>query len=141
MKRSLQEIADAVGARLVGDGSLNASGVASITSAADGDLVFVEDSKHLTSALASKAAAVISGENASLPSASGKPLLICGHPKLAFAQAARLLQDDISSAQSRVHESAVVHASVRLGAGAMIDERAVISEDVEIGERARIGTG
>jgi UDP-3-O-[3-hydroxymyristoyl] glucosamine N-acyltransferase len=140
MKRSLQEIAGALDARLIGDGNVEVSGLASIASAGEGDLVFVEDEKYLANALASKAAAVIAAENASSVSASGKPLLICGHPKLAFARAARLLQSDAQRG-GRVHESAIVHASARLGARVTVEARAVISENVEIGDGSRIGAG
>ncbi|HEY1659475.1 MAG TPA: UDP-3-O-(3-hydroxymyristoyl)glucosamine N-acyltransferase [Candidatus Sulfotelmatobacter sp.] len=141
MKRSLQEIAEAVGARVVGNGSVEVSGLASIASAGEGDLVFVEDEKYLASALASKAAAVIAAENTSSVSASGKPLLICGHPKLAFARAGQLLQSDARRGQSGVQESAVVHVSARLGARVMVEARAVISENAEIGDGSRIRAG
>ena len=71
--------------------SVQVSGVASIASASPDDLVFVEDEKYLSRALQSGAGAVIAGEFAA--GSSGKPLLICRHPKLAFARAARLLRD------------------------------------------------
>jgi UDP-3-O-[3-hydroxymyristoyl] glucosamine N-acyltransferase len=51
MKRSLQQIAEAVGARLHGDGSAEVESVASIGSASPHDLVFVEDEKFLSRAL------------------------------------------------------------------------------------------
>ncbi len=41
--RALDEIAEAVGARLIGDGRVAVSNVASIDSATEEDLVFVED--------------------------------------------------------------------------------------------------
>src|SRR6478752_4899170 len=59
MKCSLQQIAEALGMRLIGDSSLHVTGVASIESASAGDLVFVEDEKHLERALQSGAGAVI----------------------------------------------------------------------------------
>jgi UDP-3-O-[3-hydroxymyristoyl] glucosamine N-acyltransferase len=62
MKRSLQQIAEAVGARLIGEGRVEVSAVASIESASADDLVFVEDEKHLDEALESRAGAVIAGE-------------------------------------------------------------------------------
>jgi UDP-3-O-[3-hydroxymyristoyl] glucosamine N-acyltransferase len=43
MKYSLQQIADAVQARLRGDGSIQIRAVASVVSAKQDDLVFVED--------------------------------------------------------------------------------------------------
>jgi UDP-3-O-[3-hydroxymyristoyl] glucosamine N-acyltransferase len=54
MMRSLQQIAEAVGARLVGDGRVEVSGVASIASASKDDIVFVDDEKHLGAALRSR---------------------------------------------------------------------------------------
>ena len=45
VKRSVQEVAEFVGARLVGDGAVELTGVASIQSASPGDLVFVDDEK------------------------------------------------------------------------------------------------
>ena len=47
MKRTLQQIAEVVGARLIGDARTEIAAVASIESASRDDLVFVEDEKHL----------------------------------------------------------------------------------------------
>jgi UDP-3-O-[3-hydroxymyristoyl] glucosamine N-acyltransferase len=140
MQRSLREIAEAVGARLQGDASLPVSGVASIASASNGDLVFVEEEKYLSRALQSAAGAVVAGEFAA--ESTGKPLLISSHPKLAFARAARFLQDGIRTRkEAGISATAVVNPSVRLGSGVTIEERAVIAEHAEIGERTRIGAG
>jgi UDP-3-O-[3-hydroxymyristoyl] glucosamine N-acyltransferase len=141
--RPLQEIAEAVGARLVGDESVELTCVASIESASPGSLVFVDDPKHLTSALQSRAGAVIAGPFASSIS-SAKPILIADHPKLAFARAARLLHADSvgrDGAQPSVHSSAVVYSSAILGGGVSIEERAVVREAAQIGDNTRIGSG
>jgi UDP-3-O-[3-hydroxymyristoyl] glucosamine N-acyltransferase len=138
MKRTVQQVAEAVEARVHGDGSVQVSGVASIASASPNDLVFVEEEKYLARALQSRAGAVIAGEFA--VGASGKPLLICRHPKLAFARAARFLQDG-KNKEGGVHASAVVHASARIGTGVVVEARAVIAEGAEIGDGARIGPG
>jgi UDP-3-O-[3-hydroxymyristoyl] glucosamine N-acyltransferase len=140
MKRTLQEIAVAIGARLQGDASVQVSGVASIASASANELVFVEEEEYLSRALQSGAGAVIAGEFAA--GASGKPLLICRHPKLAFARAARFLQEGKrKTLDAGVCASAAVHSSVRLGPRVLVAERAVIAEDAEIGEGTRIGVG
>src|SRR4051812_45588385 len=118
MKRSLQQIADAVGARLIGDGGLEVAGVASITSATPGDLVFVGEEKHLPAALQCQAGAVIAGDFAQSASSS-KPLLISDHPKLAFARAARLLQQG-APLEKGVHKSAVVPSSAVFGSGVQV---------------------
>jgi UDP-3-O-[3-hydroxymyristoyl] glucosamine N-acyltransferase len=139
MKRTLQYLAERLGCRLVGDGSAVVSGVASLQSAGRESLVFVEDAKHLDSATASPAAAVIAGEFA-LAKASAKPLLISPQPRLSFARAAKLFND--SSAQSRgTHPSAIVPASVRAGENVAIGPRAVLGENVKVGDGTIIGAG
>ncbi len=138
MKRTLQEIAAALEVRLQGDGDLQVSGVTSLASASADDLVFVEDEKYLTRALQSGAGAVIAGEFAA--GATGKALLICRHPKLTFARAAKFLQTG-DEREAGMHPTAVVRSSVRFGAGVLVEERVVIAENVEIGEGTRIGAG
>ena len=141
MKRSLHEVAQATGARLIGDGSLLVASVASIASASQEDLVFVEDEKYLAAALDSRAGAVLAPESAASVS-HRMPLLISDHPKLAFARAARLLADSATrDAAGKAHPTAVIDESVVLAPGVNIAERATIGAGVEIGEGSSIGAG
>ncbi len=136
----LHEIAAAVHSRLQGDGEIEVAGVASITSASADDLIFVEDEKFLARGLECAAAAVIAGEFAA--AARGKTLLITDHPKLAFARASRLLAEGKQARTDRkIHQTALVHSSARLGSAVWVEERAVIAEEVEIGDNSRIGGG
>jgi UDP-3-O-[3-hydroxymyristoyl] glucosamine N-acyltransferase len=137
MKRTLREISDALGGRLLGDGAVCVSGVASLEAASADDLVFVEEEKYLSRALQTAAGALIAGEFAA--GAVGKPLLICRHPKLAFSRAARMLAD-VGRENSGVHSSAVVHAAARLAADVTVEAFAVIAEDAEIGKGTKIAT-
>jgi UDP-3-O-[3-hydroxymyristoyl] glucosamine N-acyltransferase len=148
MKRSLEEIAQAVGARLIGNGRVEVSAVASIQSASRDDLVFVDDEKYLPEALRSGAGAVIAGEFAETFAASGarsRPLLISDHPKLAFARAARVLRDELpvdgTAPQGSVHPTAVIHSSVVLGPCVLVEARAVVGERAQIGKHTRISAG
>jgi UDP-3-O-[3-hydroxymyristoyl] glucosamine N-acyltransferase len=148
MKRSLQRIAEAIGARLIGEGRVEVSAVASIESASQDDLVFVEDEKHLAAALQSRAGAVIAGEFAETFAASAacdRPLLVSDHPKLAFARAAHVLRGELAldgnAQQGSVHATAVIHSSVVLGPGVLMEEWAVVGERAQIGENTRIGAG
>ena len=143
MKRSLQQIAEAVGARLLAGGAVEVSGVASIGTAGPEHLVFVDDQKHLEPALSSRAGALIAGEFATGVETE-KPLLISDQPKLAFARAANLFCDVQRSSQDaspRVHPTAVVHSSTLLENDVVVEARAVIGADVEIGRGTRIGAG
>ncbi len=140
MKRSLQQIAEAVGARLIGDGKIEVGGVASIASATPEDIVFVEDEKHLAAALHSRAGAVIAGEFAA-SGKPGRPMLVSDHPKLAFARAARAFRPSPATGNGNAHASAVIHPSAVLQPGVQVEERAVIGARAEIGENTRIGAG
>jgi len=144
MKRSLKQIADAVGARLIGPDHAEISGVASIESASSNDLAFVDDEKHLAAALDSRAGAIVAGEFAASV-APKRPLLITDHPKLVFARAAQLLRENSAgegdSDQKRIHPTAVVHSSAMVAFTVRVEARAVINENVEIGEGTRVGSG
>ena len=139
MKLTSRQIAESIGARLIGSGEIEITGVASLESATAEDLVFVDTEKHLAAALASAAGVLIApGFAASV--GHGRAILITDHPKLAFARAAQLLRDGVRDAAG-VHPSAVVHASAKIASRACIEPRVVIQEDVEIGEGTRVGAG
>jgi UDP-3-O-[3-hydroxymyristoyl] glucosamine N-acyltransferase len=145
MKQSLRSLAEKLGCRLIGSGSITVTAVASLQSANKESLVFVEDTQHLDAALRSAAAAIIAGEFAATDSAtkSSKPILISAQPRLAFARAERLLAR--AESDRAVHPSAIVAASAKLGkkvaigAGAVIGERTTIGDETTIGSRSVIG--
>jgi UDP-3-O-[3-hydroxymyristoyl] glucosamine N-acyltransferase len=139
MKRSVGEIADHIGARLLGDPALVVEGVASLASAGAGQLAFVEDPRDLQKALASNAGALIAGPFAA-NSNSSKAVLICQQPRLAFARAARLFAP-AEPGETFVHPSAIVAPGARLGDGVRVEERAVICDAARIGKNSRIGSG
>jgi UDP-3-O-[3-hydroxymyristoyl] glucosamine N-acyltransferase len=139
MKRALKDVAEFLGASLIGDGKAEISGVASLASAQPGDLVFVESAKHLPQAIDSLATAIIAGEFAS-DSNHAKPILITSQPRLAFARAGAWLQP-VGNLSGGVHASAVIDPGVKLGKNVAVEERAVIRERVVIGEGTRIGAG
>ena len=139
-KRTASDLAEKLGCRLVGSGSITVSGVSSLKSAANGSLVFAEDARSLDAALNSPAAAVIAGEFAaeSAESAS-KPLLISPQPRLAFARAARMLRDRDDN--RTIHPTVLVPASATIGKNVAIGPRAILGEQVQIGDDTVIDAG
>jgi UDP-3-O-[3-hydroxymyristoyl] glucosamine N-acyltransferase len=137
--RSVKEVAEFVQARVVGDETVQLTGISSVQSAASGDLIFVDDEKNLRRALDSRASAVIVGDFA-LGKANSKPLLLSPQPRLAFARTAQLLCPK-PGWKPGVHPSATVHSSAQLANDVTVEERVVIGEDVHIGEQTRIGAG
>src|SRR5579864_3343427 len=137
--RSVKEVADFVQAPVLGDETVQLTGISSVQSAEPGDLIFVDDEKNLRLALESRASAVIAGDFAAA-ARNSKPLLLAAQPRLAFARAAQLL---CPTPQSKVgiHPTAIVHSSARLADDVTVEERAIVGEGVHIGESTRIGAG
>lgn len=134
----LNELAGKIGARVVGDGNIEATGVAGVKNAGKGDVVFSEDESNLKMAANSQASAVIAGRfSEKVPTA--KALLIVENPRLAFARAANLLQNNATH-PTGIHSSAVVHASAKLGENVSVGARAVVGEAM-IGNGTSIGAG
>ncbi|PYX98145.1 MAG: UDP-3-O-(3-hydroxymyristoyl)glucosamine N-acyltransferase [Acidobacteria bacterium] len=139
MKRPLKQIAELVQARLLGDGDLEITNIASIQSAKPGDIIFVEDEKTLPKALQSQATAVIAGEFAT-KSENSKPFLISDQPRLAFARAARLLRDE-QALEHGTHWTAVVDDTATVGSNVRIEEWVIVKPGVTIGDGTRVAAG
>jgi len=143
-QHSLQEIADKIHGRVLGDPTVSVMRLSSINSADDASLVFADSPASLEKALSSKAAAVIVGHFAS-STTSKKPLLVCKQPKLAFSQAALILNGETRA--TGVHASAIVHPSagisknVAVGACSVIAEKVRIEDDTQIGANCVIEAG
>src|SRR5579871_4515403 len=133
---TLADIAAHCGAELRGNGEILISGIASIASACEGDLVFSGDEQKLEQALRSAAAAVIAGDFARDMAAS-KPLLIVQDPRLAFARAAVLFQKEETGEGH--DESAQVHLSAQIGEHVWIGPGVVVEEDARVGNNCSIG--
>jgi UDP-3-O-[3-hydroxymyristoyl] glucosamine N-acyltransferase len=135
MKRTAKELAEAIGAEVEGDGSLEITGVAAPERAASRDLIYMDSAKHAERAAASAAVCVVAGEGPRLP---GKTVLRTAHPKVAFAKAAALLLDGAPIATG-IHPTAIVAPLARVAESASIGPYAVIGEDVHVGAGTQIG--
>jgi UDP-3-O-[3-hydroxymyristoyl] glucosamine N-acyltransferase len=100
-------------------------------------LTFVEEANLLKTALKSKAGAVMAAEFAA-GQKSSKPLLIARQPRLAFARAARLLRPPAHH-PARVHPSALVRETAKLGKDVGIGPHALVGHDCIIGPRSTVG--
>ncbi len=135
MKRTAKELAEAIGARLEGDGAMEIAGVAAPERAGARDLIYVEAAKHAERVAASAAMCIVAGEGLSLP---GKTVLRSAQPKVAFAKAAALLLERAPIAAG-VHPTAIVAPLARVAEGVSIGPYAVIGEDAHVGAGTQIG--
>ena len=135
MKRTAKELAEAIGARLEGDGAIEIAGVAAPERAGARDLIYVEAAKHAERVAASAAMCIVAGEGLSLP---GKTVLRSAQPKVAFAKAAALLLDRAPIAAG-IHPTAIIAPLARVAEGVSIGPYAVIGEDAHVGAGTQIG--
>jgi len=130
MALTAYELAEFLGAKLVGDDQAMVSGVALPESAKPQDLIYLESPRQQRRAEDSPAQCVLAPQGLLL---KNKTTLLVENPKLAFAKAsARLLPN--YSPPPGVHPSAIVASSARLRPNAFVGPYVVIEDEVEIGE-------
>ena len=161
----LREIAERLGCRLEGDGSIEITGVATLQDAGPGHLTFFANPKYITELKATRASAVIAGEHS-----DGAPaaVLRARDPYSSFARAVELFADPwrppcgvhslavigedaviapdasigpfaVVGEGARVGARTIVHAHVSIGRFAVIGDDCVIHTHVAIRERVRVG--
>jgi UDP-3-O-[3-hydroxymyristoyl] glucosamine N-acyltransferase len=133
--RSLTDIATALGAQLVGDGSTLVRGVAHPAMAESADMLALAVEEGAEKALArtkAATAAVAEGRAAALAGLKGG--IVVKRPRLALAQLLELF-DRPPVSGTGVHPSAAIDPTATIGAGAAIGPLC------SVGPRARIGAG
>jgi UDP-3-O-[3-hydroxymyristoyl] glucosamine N-acyltransferase len=130
--RTAAELAAHVGGRVLGDEGARVVRVASLASAVEGELAFVEDEKFFEAARASRASVVIAPEGAALEGL--KCVIEVKRPKLAFALAAAALRPARTRAAS-------VHPTASIARTAMLGEGVYVGAHVSVGEGSTVGSG
>ena len=119
--------------------------VSAIRAATPGSLVFAEDAESFAEALDSRATAIIVSPQTSdtasdkVRQASDKSLLLAPQPKLAFAQAGRLLKP--TRPFSGIDPTACIDPSATLGEQVSVGPFAVVEANAQVGAGTRIGAG
>ncbi len=134
-KRTAGDLAKFLGCPLQGENDVILRGVASPETAEEGDLVYLDSSRHRERVVQSRARCVITSPDLLI---SERTLILAARPKIAFARAAAWLVPP-SPVATGVHPTAVIAESAHLGRGIAVGPFAVIEEEVEIGEETQIG--
>ncbi len=160
-RTTVGEIALLLGAQLLGDSQTLITGVAGLDSASAGTISFIENERMLSEAFAGGAAAIIAPESlrAELETLqlagkrgrrSGKPVVLTGNPRLAFAKVLEWMQP-ASKPEVGIHPTAIIESDAIIGEGvtireycyvghaARIDDGAILYPHVYVGEGAQIG--
>ncbi len=139
---TLGELIDVLGGKLVqGSADRQITGVSSVESATENELVFAEDAAPAAAALGSHAGAVVvrAGGAATSPEMLEKGVVEAAQPRLWFARAAKLVKPVLPGIG--VHPSAIIGPGVELAEGVTIGAGAVIEEGAVIGAATRIEAG
>lgn len=134
---SVQEIADEVQGTVAGDGSVPIAGVASITDAEAGDIVFAESPSFLGDAERSRASAIVAFPDAAV---ADKPVIRVDNPRFAFSRVLALFSPRMAPPIG-VHPSAVVGERAAIARTASVGPHVSIGDDVVIGDRAIVLAG
>ncbi len=135
---TLEELAQGIGARLIGDPQVRVHGIAALDQAQPGELSFLSNTKYRKLLSDTRASAVIVQES----HAQDCPVaaLVCDDPYLGYAKASRLMHpaDPVTPG---IHPSAVVSGEAQVHESAWVGPNAVVEAGVRIGERVHIGPG
>ncbi len=135
MNRTAAELAQHLGARLQGDGSLVLTGVAGPENAAADNLVYLDAPKFAPRIEKSAAKCVLAAPGHRF---ADKTVLEVPDPKFAFAKAAVWLSPYVPS-KSSIHSTAIVAPTANVATNVSIGPYAVIEDESEIGAGTAIG--
>jgi len=138
MELTVAELAERLGAHLLGDGSVIISAVAGVDSAGKGDITFVTDVNFLAGLANSQAAAVITAEGIK---GFDAPQLIVGDVELALIEALGVFAPRLKPPEAGVDPSAKVGPDVKLGNCVSVGPFVVVEAGAEIGDNSVIGSG
>jgi UDP-3-O-[3-hydroxymyristoyl] glucosamine N-acyltransferase len=144
---TIAELNTHVGGRLIGGGNIHVERVADLTTAAAGEIAYVEDEKFFAAARVSQATClivskefVVSLKDMIIEHEFGPALIEVATPKLAFALIAALLHPQ-KHREPFVHPSAVIAESADVGLTVYIGPHVSIGEGTSIGAGTRIEAG
>ncbi len=129
--RTVSELAAHVDGHAFGDGNVVIHRVASLETAGEGEIAYVEDEKFFPAASSSNASCVIAPEGADV---KARCRIEVKKPKLAFALVAEVLHPSKQRAPE-IHPSSVIAPSATVG------DRVFIGAFVCIGENSSVGDG
>ncbi|PYS44993.1 MAG: UDP-3-O-(3-hydroxymyristoyl)glucosamine N-acyltransferase [Acidobacteria bacterium] len=134
---TVSELAAHVGGRVIGDDNPLIRRVASLESAGEGEIAYVEDEKFFAAADKTSASCVITPENAEI----NAPCRIeVKQPKLAFALIAEQLHPP-KKRDPEIHSTAIIAASADIALEVFIGAFVCVGENSSIGSGTQIRAG
>lgn len=141
MSRTSRELAELVGARLVGTEDVVVTGVASLAEATSSDVSFFANPRYADQVLPSCAGVVLVSEDFKEPPPSGRAWLVCAEPSDAFSEVISVFAPPPIEHAPGVHPSAVIDETVTVPESVHVGANAVIGRAVDLGEGTIVGAG
>jgi UDP-3-O-[3-hydroxymyristoyl] glucosamine N-acyltransferase len=136
---TLKELAALCGGELRGDPALEIDGAASLSEAVAGEITFYADPRYLARLRQTRASAVFVALDFSGQTAAAQ--IRVANPSKAFEQVVLKLAPKPIAFTPRIHPTAVVDPTAKIGSGISIQPHAVIESGATIGDNAVIGAG
>jgi len=135
--RSVAELAERLGARVVGDSKAVVERVAPLAAAGPRDISFLANPRYAAEARRTRAGAVLVGPGADLP---GRTLLVVPDPYLSLATLLEILHP-ARRPEAGVSPQAVIGAGCAIGRDVSLAATAVIGDGCRIGDRSTVLSG
>jgi len=138
MELTVSQLAQQLGAELLGDGAGVISSVGPLQTADERTVTFVTDKKRQADVKTSKAGAVLAGGRID---DCDKPQLVVKNVNAALIEALKIFAPKLTPAAEGIDDSAKVAKSGKIGKGVSIGPNVVIDENAEIGDGTIIASG
>ncbi len=136
---SIAEIAEALGAQVLGDGGLTIDRAAEPADARPDDLALAMDPKYADGLAQGRARAAIVWDGADWQALGLLAAIVVPRPRYAMSGLTQLL-DPGPEIATGIHPSAVIHPDAFIGTGAAIGPFVVVGRGARIGANARIAS-
>jgi UDP-3-O-[3-hydroxymyristoyl] glucosamine N-acyltransferase len=153
--KTLNQLAELVGGKVIGDGNLEIYRVAAIDGAQPGEITFLANPRYLPLLQTTRASAIIVKPGIE---AAGRDLLVCDNPYLAFAKILTALHVHPPEARGvmpgahvdpeaeigegvTIHPGCVVGSKVVIGAGTVLYPGVILYDQVAIGSNCLLHAG
>lgn len=138
MKKTLKEIAQLIEGSVIGNDSVEITGVCGIKEAKEGDITFVANPKYISLMKQTKASAIITTPDVKK---GPKPLILTENPSLAFAKLLSLVAPNEVTHFKGIHPTVIIGNNVKFGQDVAIQPYVVIEDNAEIGDNTAIYSG
>ncbi len=138
MRLTVAQLAQRIGAELVGDGSVQISAVGGVEAAGDSNITFVTDGRHIAALERSRAGAVIVARRIE---GLAKPQLIVKDVSVALIEVLSVFAPKLRAVTEGIDATAKVGRDARIAEGVSVRPGVVIDDGVEIGEKSVISSG